>query len=216
MDFDATTIRENACFFDESSNLSFVIRLNARVLCYDKAHIVTLLLMRAPQLVTHPGLLAHGITARTSNEVELDAKRAQLPRIWHRFYDEGWPASLSANANNGRIVGVYTNYESGVRGAYTVTAGVEILRPDCTPNVVHAVKVSPGEYLCFSAYGTGPHAMITAWTEVWDFFNKNEHVLARSYERAFTADFERYGDSEYVSIYVAVKRKLGVSSVQYS
>lgn len=169
--------------------------------------------MRAPELVTHPGFQGFGISARTSNEVELDASRARMPLIWRRFYDEAWPARLGANAYNGRVVGIYTDYENGARGQFTVTAAVQILRPDTARQDLHAVSASPGEYVRFQAYGMGPEALLAAWSEVWDFFNKAEHPLARGYERAFTADFERYGDPEAVSIFVAVKRKLGVQSL---
>lgn len=169
--------------------------------------------MRAPELVTHKGFIAYGISARTANDVELDPRRAQLPLVWHRFYEDALPARLGANAHNGRVVGVYSEYENGARGAYSVTAAVQILRRDTSSDGLHEVSVSPGEYLRFQAYGMGPEAVLAAWAEVWDFFGKVEHALARSYERAFTADFERYGDPEAVSIFVAVKRKLGVSSV---
>ncbi|HEU4621623.1 MAG TPA: GyrI-like domain-containing protein [Burkholderiaceae bacterium] len=168
--------------------------------------------MRAPQLVTYAGFIAYGITVRTSNDIELDPQQAQRRQIWRRFYDEGLPARLAANSQNGRVVGVYTDYENAARGAYTITVGVEILRADTADTGLHVAQVSPGEYLRFSAYGMGPDALVAAWSEVWDFFNKNEHPLARRYERAFTADFERYGDPERISIFVAVKRKLGAGS----
>lgn len=170
--------------------------------------------MRAPELVTHQGFLAYGLTARTSNEIELEPRTARIPLIWRQFYEDAVPARLSANALNGPVVGVYSNYENGVRGQYSVTAAVQIQKRDMAANGLDQVSVSSGEYVRFQAYGMGPEAVQSAWAEVWDFFKQEQHALARNYERAFTADFERYGDPEAMSIFVAVKRKLGVTTIQ--
>ncbi|MCE2985090.1 MAG: GyrI-like domain-containing protein [Burkholderiales bacterium] len=163
-----------------------------------------------PLLVQHPGFMASGIEVRTSNAEESDPAQARINRQWHQFYRQGIPLDLSANAENGRVVGIYSHYENGAHGHYTVLAGVQLRRGVASPPEYVTIKVSAGEYIVFKAPGFGSRAVITCWSAIWDFFSRGEHELAGRYERAFTADFEVYGDPEYVSIYVSVKRKLGV------
>jgi predicted transcriptional regulator YdeE len=166
--------------------------------------------MVTPELVTYPGFSAYGISARTTMESELEPVRARSPAVWSRFYDEALPARLSANAANGRVVGVFSSYENGARGNFTMTAGVQMLREQPRPAGLDEVRVSPGEYLRFTGYGSGPPAVATLWRTINEFFAVLEHPLTAGFERAFTADFERYGEPDAVHVFVAVKRKLGV------
>jgi predicted transcriptional regulator YdeE len=145
--------------------------------------------------------------------MERDARNARMPMLWQRFYDQAMPARLSANHVNGRVVGVYSGYESGAKGQYTVTAGVQMRSHLAKTNGLDVVSVSPGEYLRFSCYGQGPQAVAGLWADINEFFVRVEHPLAGAFDRAYTADFERYGDPDCVSIFVAVKRKLGVDSI---
>jgi predicted transcriptional regulator YdeE len=169
--------------------------------------------MLGPELVSYPGFIAYGISARTAHDAEIVAARARGPAVWSRFYDEALPARLSANAANGRVVGVYSSYENGGKGQYTLTAGVQMLRQQPRPPGLDAVTVSPGEYLRFTGYGNGPQSVGALWGSIAEFFSRLEHPLTGGFERAFTADFERYGEPDAVHVFVAVKRKLGVHSV---
>lgn len=163
-----------------------------------------------PVLVQHPGFVASGLMVRTTNAEEVDPRQARIGRVWQQFYRDGVAIELSANAENGRVVGVYTQYENGSKGHYTLLAGVQLRRGGPVPAGYEAVKVSTGEYIVFKAPGYGSKLMSACWAAIWDFFSRGEHELAGRYERAFTADFELYGDPDGVSIYVSVKRKLGV------
>ncbi len=163
-----------------------------------------------PFLVQHPGFIASGLTVRTSNAEEADPAQSRINHQWHQFYHQGVALDLSANAENGRVVGVYTCYENGAHGHYTVLAGVQLRRGAVSPAHYDTVKVSEGEYIVFKTAGFGTRAVMGCWYSIWDFFSHCEHDLTERYARAFTADFELYGDPEQVSIYVSVKRKLGV------
>ncbi len=163
-----------------------------------------------PFLVQHPGFVASGLAVRTSNTEEADPTLARINRQWHQFYRQGAPLDLSANAENGRVVGVYSYYENGARGHYTVLAGVQLRRSTAPLANYETIRVSAGEYLVFKAPGFGSRAVVACWSSIWDFFSRAEHELAGRYDRAFTADFELYGDPEAIFIYVSVKRKLGV------
>jgi predicted transcriptional regulator YdeE len=133
--------------------------------------------------------------------------------VWQRFYDQALPARLGANHPNGRVVGVYSAYESGPKGQYTVTAGVQMRTLAGAGNGFDVVTVSPGEYLRFSTYGQGPQTVAGLWADINEFFVRVEHPLAGAFDRAYTADFERYGEHDEISVFVAVKRKLGVDSL---
>jgi predicted transcriptional regulator YdeE len=163
-----------------------------------------------PFLVQHPGFVASGLAVRTSHIEEADPARSRINRQWHQFYRQGAALDLHANAENGRVVGVYCYYENGGQGYYTVLAGVQLRRDVATPEHYETVKVSAGEYMVFKVPGFGSRAILACWSSIWDFFSRGEHELTGRYERAFTADFELYGDPDYVSIYISVKRKLGV------
>jgi len=163
-----------------------------------------------PFLVQHPGFIASGLEVRASNAEEADPAQARINRQWHQFYRQAIPLDLAANAENGRVVGIYSHYENGAHGHYTVLAGVQLRRDTVAPPEYATVKVSAGEYIVFRMPGFGSSAVIACWSAIWNFFSRGEHELVGRYERAFTSDFELYGDPEYVSIYVSVKRKLGV------
>ncbi len=163
-----------------------------------------------PFLIQHPGFVAGGLSVRSSDTEEADPGLSRINRQWHQFYRQGVPIDLGANAENGRVVGVYSNYENGAHGHYTMLAGVQLRRGVVAPDHYDTVKVSAGEYIVFRAPGFGTRAVIACWSAIWDFFSRGEHELTGRYGRAFTADFELYGDPEYVYIYISVKRKLGV------
>lgn len=59
-----------------------------------------------------------GFSVRTQNRDEFNEKTAKLPSLWQQFYT----SELVTNAN---IFGVYSNYDSGANGLYTVTVGVK-------------------------------------------------------------------------------------------
>ncbi len=166
--------------------------------------------MQQPELVTYSGFTACGLALQTSDAIEAQAVTARVPLLWRRFYSEAVPARLSANAANGRVVCVYSGFENGGAGAYTVTAGVQLIRDHGCPNGLVRAAVSSGEYLRFTTYGAGQSAIAQTWQQIREFFANPEHTLAGRFERAFTADFERYGDPDSVSVFIAVKRKLGV------
>lgn len=166
--------------------------------------------MQQPELISYSGFTACGLSLQTSDAIEAQPATARVPLLWRRFYSEAVPARLSANASNGRVVCVYSSFENGALGNYAVTAGVQQIRDHACPSGLVRVSVSSGEYLRFTTYGTGQAAIAQTWQRIHEFFAHAEHSLAGRFERAYTADFERYGDPDSVSVFIAVKRKLGV------
>lgn len=168
--------------------------------------------MLDPFLVQYPGFVACGVSARTNNANEIDVQTALIRRLWQQFYRDGVAIDLKANAENGRIVAVYTHYDNGSRGDYTMLAGAQLRRSSAPVPGYDTLTVSAGEYIVFKAPGFGGELVAALWIRIMNFFSRAEHELAGRYERAYTADFEVYGDPSHVAIYVAVKRRLGVSS----
>lgn len=166
--------------------------------------------MLEPELVMYQGFTACGVSVETSNALEASPATARVPALWQRFYADALPARLSANRFNGRVVGVYSSYENANLAGYRVTAAVQLVRDHTVAAGMQRVVVSPGEYLRFTAYGTGPMAVVDTWGKIWEFFSHGHHPLAGRFERAYTADFERYGDPDTFTVFIAVKRKLGV------
>ncbi|WP_424192250.1 GyrI-like domain-containing protein [Ampullimonas aquatilis] len=164
--------------------------------------------MKAPKLIYHPGFNALGYRVRTSNANEANPATARIPGLWQRFYEDKAPAILKANAENGHIVGVYSNYEKMYQGAYDVCAAVQMMQEQVLRPEMEVISVAAGEYLKFTEQGRLPGATIKAWQRIWEFFASNDQPLAEFYERAYTADFERYGEPDKVSVFVAVKRRI--------
>ncbi|WP_176256691.1 GyrI-like domain-containing protein [Derxia lacustris] len=164
-----------------------------------------------PEVVRHPGFTAFGLGVRTSAEIEATADRARIGQLWRQFHARALPFHLRANGENGRIVGVRHDFENGGRGAFTVTAGVQMRRAYRRPDGLVEVRVSAGEYLRFTHPGQGALTLAHLWREVAEFFQQPSHPLAFRFERAYTAEFECYGRPDRSELYIAVKRKLGVA-----
>jgi len=163
-----------------------------------------------PEIVRHPGFTAFGLGVRTSADIEEHSTKARIGGLWQQFHARALPFHLRANGENGRIVGVYHDFENGARGGYSVTAGVQLRRAYKRPEGLVDVRVSAGEYLRFSMQGHGALVRARLWRDIADFFRQARHPLAQRFERAFTAEFECYGRPDHSEIYIAVKRKLGV------
>jgi predicted transcriptional regulator YdeE len=131
-----------------------------------------------------------GFHVRTQNRDEFNEKTAKLPSLWLQFYT----SELATKAN---IFGVYSNYDSDAKGAYTVTVGVE---SDQAQTQLSSVIIQAGKYLVFQGTGPMPATVVETWKRVWAFFETNtEH------RRNFISDFEAYSDPDQVAIYIGLE-----------
>lgn len=166
----------------------------------------------SPFLIQHPGFIASGVLVRTSHTDELNPRCARIAKLWQQIYRDALPMRLNANAENGRVVGIYADYDNLSHGHVVFMAGVQLRRGAVPSPAYETASVSAGEYIVFQTGVWGAQAVAVAWEGIRDFFHQREHELTWHYERAFTADFEVYGDPSGVAIHVAVKRKLGARS----
>ena len=104
-----------------------------------------------------------GLSVRTQNSDEFNEKMARLPSLWQQFYT----SELSTNTN---IFGVYSNYDSGANGPYTVTVGV---KSDHAQAQLSSVTIQAGNYLVFQGTGPMPTTVVETWKRVWELFEKN-------------------------------------------
>lgn len=140
-----------------------------------------------------------GISVRTNNKTESNPKKAALPGLWNRFFEEDILDQIPDKIPNSPIYGVYSDYESDVKGAYTVTAGVEAFGPKIEQNGFTLSKIESGEYLLFKGHGPMPEIVANTWREVWNFFGKN-----KEFKRRYKTDFELYVTQEQVEIYIGI------------
>lgn len=140
--------------------------------------------------------IVYGLKTRTKNADEMNPSTAKMSELWQSFYSQ----LGSSLKNASRIYGVYTNYESDMNGSFDVYAGTDLLDNSSEKNLTN-VSIQKGKYLVFSSKGEMPQAVITAWTEIWNYFSSP----TCPYQRAYTTDFEFYKTDREVEVFIAVK-----------
>ncbi|GGH29001.1 GyrI-like domain-containing protein [Paenibacillus segetis] len=137
-----------------------------------------------------------GITARTRNS---DADMPQIiGGLWQRFWTDGIYQSISHKQNDCSI-GLYSNYENDVNGAYDITVCCEVSELDHLPSGVEAKIISSGKYAKFVVHGHMQHAVGEFWTKLWGM----------NLDRRYGYDFEEYQsggdmDNAEIHIYIAI------------
>ena len=91
-----------------------------------------------------------GITIRTSNNDPNMAK--SIGETWQQFFAGGIYKSIS-NKKNDNSIGLYTNYEDKVNGAYDVMVCCEISKEENLPTEINVKKIAEGKYAKFVAKG---------------------------------------------------------------
>lgn len=155
-----------------------------------------------PKLVSLYGKYIVGLEVRTTNRDEMDPKKAKMPAVWKRVYQEHITDRIPDQKEPGVKLGAYTRYQSDANGPYSLIVGAEVGDVDNVPEGMAGIVVLAQEYLIFKAQGEMPKAVIDGWGAVWKYFAADTTL-----KRAFTTDFERYVDSKpgIVEIHIAVR-----------
>lgn len=95
-----------------------------------------------------------------------------------------------------KYIEVYSDYESGANGFFTVTMGITDAIEQTEFN---SVTIQSGNYLVFQGVGPMPATVIETWQRIWTYFATNS-----GYQRNFISDFEAYSVSDQVAIYIGV------------
>ncbi|WP_394834759.1 GyrI-like domain-containing protein [Pendulispora rubella] len=126
-----------------------------------------------------------GIEIRTTNADELSS-RGKIPALWQRFFAEGLLEAIPHRKPGAPILAVYSNYENGIHGAYSLLLGTEVTSVDGLPEGFVARAVPKAKYAIFeSNQGPTAHVVPDVWKRIWTW---NEGA------RAFVADFEVYDE----------------------
>jgi predicted transcriptional regulator YdeE len=145
-----------------------------------------------------------GTEIRTTDETESDPTTAQIGAHWQRFYESALADRIPDRTDAAVLYGVYTDYESDYREAYSHLIACEVSNGGKALPAMTTLTIPAAKYLVFAGNGNGelPGVVIQTWGAVWQYFERE----ARD-KRAYTVDFERHDQREpsRVEIYIAVK-----------
>lgn len=135
-----------------------------------------------------------GLTVRTSNKEE-NMKQA-IGGLWQRFFTEGVYQSIP-NKKDSLSIGLYSNYENNVAGAYDVTVCCEVSKCEKLPKEVVTRVIPAGKYAKFIVTGHMQTAVAEFWADLWSM----------DLNRKYSSDFEEYqsgGDIENCEIHMYI------------
>lgn len=140
-----------------------------------------------------------GISIQTTNKN--NQAMQDVPNLWNTFLNQGVLEKIP-NKSTSDIYSVYTDYEGDYLDPYTVILGCKVDSFEAIPKGMVSKQISGGEYIKHIAEGNIYDGIIfNAWQKIWD----------SNLDRAYTADFEVYGEKAIdpekaeVEIFVAVK-----------
>ncbi len=140
-----------------------------------------------------------GIAVRTTNQNGQSGK--DIPALWDKFMAEGVLEKIP-NKIDTTVYCIYTEYESDYTKPYTTILGCRVTSVDNIPNGMIAKTFSTGEYTKYTAKGNLMQGVVfNEWVKIWD----------SNIARAYTADFEVYGQKAQnpadaaVDIFIAIK-----------
>lgn len=135
-----------------------------------------------------------GIRIRTSNS-EPDMS-SSIGIAWQQFFSEGIYPSIPDKKND-KSIGLYTNYENGVSGAYDVMVCCEVGNRVSMPGNVHSETILYGKYAKFIIHGHVQRTVEEFWVKLWSM----------DLDRKYGCDFEEYqggSDIENAEIHIYI------------
>ncbi|NMO95127.1 GyrI-like domain-containing protein [Paenibacillus lemnae] len=157
--------------------------------------------------VTRPAFRLAGVLARTSNSLEA-GPNGKIPGLWEQFFSSNMVQDHTMERSF--IYGLYTEYEEGVHGDYTLLIGYEETEgPEVEESASYAkAKVPASDYLVFTSSRGPMHQVVPeTWQRIWSYFLHSDE------RRSYTGDFELYPVSvegfnpvdTQVEVYIAVQ-----------
>lgn len=123
-----------------------------------------------------------GISVRTTNENNQAA--IDITDLWGKFMGENVLEAIP-NKVDDTIYSIYTNYESDHTKPYTTVLGCKVSTLTSIPDGMIGKSFDGGNYVKLSAKGDLMKGLIiNKWIEIWEM----------DLDRAFTADFEVFGE----------------------
>ncbi len=123
-----------------------------------------------------------GISIRTSNENGKGAK--EIAKLWGKFMSENILEKIP-NKTDSTVYSLYTDYEGDHTKPYTAILGCKVSTLDDIPENMIGKSFDGGNYIKISAKGDLMKGLVVnKWSEIWRM----------DLDRAFTADFEVFGE----------------------
>lgn len=135
-----------------------------------------------------------GLKVRTKNKDEMNPEKQQIGSLWQNFFENIMP---TLGETPPPLYGVYANYESDAHGEFDIFVGAEEVEES---EGRESIVLEEGTYLCFTAKGELPQAVIKTWGEIWAYF-LDENCKEK---RAYKTDFEHYISHDEAEIYIGI------------
>ncbi|CAN7202042.1 GyrI-like domain-containing protein [Paenibacillus sp. LjRoot56] len=154
-----------------------------------------------------PSFTLAGISTVTTNEAEFSDK-GKIGKLFEQYYLHNISGQLAAYVQQDGHYSCYFNYEQGDAGRYEVMVGVHV-REDLQgqyPESVKTFTVPAAKYAVFvTERGPIIEVVQRAWGDIWEWSHQSGN------DRAFTGDFEYYGQNidpndGQAEIYIAIRR----------
>lgn len=137
-----------------------------------------------------PDIKLLGITTRTSTALEMNPETAQIGKTLQKFFMNNMQTQISGRKNPGRVIAVYTHYESDAHGAYTYFLGEEVYDFENIPKDFETLTIPAQTYVKFTSDpGKMPAVVIDMWQNIWGIDATDLGGL-----RSYVADFEIYDE----------------------
>jgi len=121
-----------------------------------------------------------GISVRTNHD---DAMK-DIGNLWQQLMSQNLVEQIP-NKINPAVYSIYTDYESDYKGAYTTILGCQVKNMNTVPEGMISHSFDGGMYQKITAKGDLTKGFVyQAWKDIWQM----------DLERAYTADFEIYGE----------------------
>ena len=140
-----------------------------------------------------------GISVRTTNENQQAA--IDIPALWQKFMLEEAIQKIP-NKVDDTLYCIYTDYEKDHTKPYTTILGCKVANLDSIPEGMVGKTFNDGLYIKRTPKGNITDGLIyKEWIQIWN----------SDLDRAFTADFEVYGEKAQdienaeVDIFVAIQ-----------
>lgn len=121
-----------------------------------------------------------GIAVRTTNKN--NQAQHDIHELWKKFLENNIANSIP-NKVSEDIYCVYTDYESDLMGNYTTIVGCKVSNADNINGELIWKEISAANYYKFTSEGNIMETLNQTWMHIWQ----------SDYDRAYTADFDVYG-----------------------
>ena len=126
-----------------------------------------------------------------------------IPPFWESFLSDRIAERIPGKKSDA-IMAVYTDYEKGKEGAYTLIIGLPVLSLTEIPDGMVGITIPEGKFAQIEVKGDIKTAIPAAWQSIWDDEKLEE-------QRAYTFDYEVYDEraadpnNAIVDIFLALK-----------